>query len=516
VSGEVPQDPVLSLKTGRIYERRLLQKYLENSDGKEPNADHTLAENDIVSVHADPPSVKPRPPTLTSIPALLSAFQNEWDSLVLETFTLKQQYQQVRQELSQALYQNDASCRVIARLMKERDEARGTLATLQAQISALETSKSIATSSVNKASGNEDGARMDVDGEEKDSAKRLFKSRVKRKLPANLTPADKWKTATQTTLVESLHTSTKPGIIALDLDSSGDLALTGGLDNHAEVYSRKRDQTLATIKGHTKKVTAALWINGGGLDQQIITASADKSIRIWQPKPANSEEGTDIRSIGWTKLHIIKEHTAEVVGLSVHPCGEYFASAAADGTWAVHSLNGETVISEKVDSPISQIAFHPDGQIIGVGTADGYVKIIDVKQKQVLATLDVASEADSTEVTGLHFSENGYYFATTCASSAAVWDLRKQKRVREWTAADLPSEDGEQSSPFNTVQFDKTGGYLAFSSSRVHLFLVKGWHHLASLPGSSSIQDIAWIGDLSAGLAAASSDNSLHYFSPTE
>ena len=111
---------------GTIYEKALIEKYIAEN-GRDPITSEQLSVDDLIELKTER-VVRPRPPTLTSIPALLSVFQNEWDALALEAFNLQQHLQQTRQELSIALYQNDAAVRVIARLTKERDEARETLA----------------------------------------------------------------------------------------------------------------------------------------------------------------------------------------------------------------------------------------------------------------------------------------------------------------------------------------------------------------------------------------------------
>lgn len=108
-----------------MFEKRLIEAYIAEH-GKEPITNEELSTDDLIDLKTGR-IVRPRPPTLTSIPSLLGVFQEEWDSLALETYTLRQTLAQTRQELSTALYQHDAAVRVIARLTKERDEARQAL-----------------------------------------------------------------------------------------------------------------------------------------------------------------------------------------------------------------------------------------------------------------------------------------------------------------------------------------------------------------------------------------------------
>ena len=64
---------------------------------------------------------------LPSAMVILGWFVQEWDAVMLEQHSLRQHLQNTRQELSHALYQHDGAVRVIARLKKERDEARRAL-----------------------------------------------------------------------------------------------------------------------------------------------------------------------------------------------------------------------------------------------------------------------------------------------------------------------------------------------------------------------------------------------------
>ena len=96
ISNKVPEEPVVSKKSGLLFEKRLILKYIDEK-GICPVTQETLSVEDLLNIKTETMS-KPRTLNSNSIPNLLQTFQNEWDSLMLETFSLKQQNQEVRKK----------------------------------------------------------------------------------------------------------------------------------------------------------------------------------------------------------------------------------------------------------------------------------------------------------------------------------------------------------------------------------------------------------------------------------
>ncbi|KAF9604849.1 hypothetical protein IFM89_010524 [Coptis chinensis] len=465
ISGEVPEEPVVSKNSGLLFERRLIEHHIKDY-GKCPVTGEPLSMDEIVPVKTNK-VVKPRPLHAASIPGLLGIFQNEWDALMLSHFAVEQQLHTARQELSHALYQHDAACRVIARLKKERDDARSLLAQAERQIpmtaSAAATANALVLSNGKRAAEGEElgpsekrfrpGISKDIIDELTNCNTALSQQRKRRQIPSTLAPIDSLERYTQLSS-HPLHKSSKQGILSIDIHPDKDILATGGADTNAVIFDRTSGQILSTLSGHSKKVNSVKFVSR---EELFVTGSADKTVRVWQ----GQEDGN------YTCRHILKDHTAEVQAVTIHATDNYFVTASLDNTWCFYDLSSGLCLAQVEATDTSgtegytSAAFHPDGLILGTGTSEAIVKIWDVKTQSNVAKF----EGHTGAVTAISFSENGYFLATAAHDGVKLWDLRKLRNFRTFSPYDSDT-------PTNSVEFDHSGSYLAMGGSDVRVYQV--------------------------------------------
>ncbi|KAK7279190.1 hypothetical protein RJT34_24236 [Clitoria ternatea] len=510
ISGEVPEEPVVSKNSGLLFEKRLIERHILDY-GKCPITGEPLTVDDIVPIKTGK-IVKPRPVQAASIPGMLGMFQNEWDGLMLSNFALEQQLHTARQELSHALYQHDAACRVIARLKKERDEARSLLAQAERQfpVSAPNAvTANVPVLSNGKRAAEDDelapgakkihpGISSSIISELTDCNAALSQQRKKRQIPATLAPVEALEAYTQISS-HPLHKTNKQGITCLDILYSKDLIATGGIDTNAVIFDRPSGQILSTLSGHSKKVTSIKFVAQG---ESFLTGSADKTVRLWQI----SDDGN------YNCKHILKDHTAEVQAVTVHATNNYFVTASLDGSWSFYELSSGTCLTQVFEPSGSSegytsAAFHPDGLILGTGTTESLVKIWDVKSQANVARFD----GHVGPVTAISFSENGYFLATAAHDGVKLWDLRKLKNFRNFSPYDPET-------PTNSVEFDHSGSYLAVAGSDIRIYQVANvkseWNCIKTFPDLSGTGKATCVkfGPDSKYIAVGSMDRNLRVF----
>ncbi|CAB3379325.1 Hypothetical predicted protein [Cloeon dipterum] len=497
ISNEVPEHPVVSPVSGSIFERRLIEKYIIEN-GIDPINGKELTEDMLIEIKTTQ-VVKPKPPSATSIPAILKSLQDEWDAVMLHSFTLRQQLQTARQELSHALYQHDAACRVIARLTKEVSAARDALATLKPQTGMAPAPVGVqqqvyATEASGAAAQPQEQAGMTPEVIQKllDKAQVLTQDRKRRGkvVPEDLATPENIRAFRTLASHPGIHSASMPGILALDIHS-GDSAkiLTGGNDKCAAVFNKDTEQVVAILKGHTKKVTRVIYHFD---EDTVLTASPDTTIRVWNVPTSQT-------------IQLLRIHDGPVTGLSLHPTGDYVLSTSIDQHWAFSDIRSGQLLTKVTDdgsegAGLTTAQFHPDGLIFGTGTTTSQVKIWDVKEQSNVANFS----GHTGPITAISFSENGYYLATAAEDSCVkLWDLRKLKNFKT-----IQLEDGYE---IKDLCFDQSGTYLAIAGTDIRVYLCKQWQDLKVFNDHTAMATGVRFGTNAQYIASTSMDRTLKF-----
>lgn len=134
ISGEEVKDPIVSPKSGAVFERKYIEHFV-STNGTDPINNEKLTIDELIPLRVQASfASNSAQPSNTFIPNILSTLQSEYNVMVAEISTLRKNLESLQQELSVSLYRQDAAINVATRAIKERDEAREALEKLTTSV----------------------------------------------------------------------------------------------------------------------------------------------------------------------------------------------------------------------------------------------------------------------------------------------------------------------------------------------------------------------------------------------
>ena len=414
---------VVVTPSGRICIKRLLLTKLAENGGLDPfetSKNLPLSEDQLVTLQVTTAAttngstescspVQPRPQA-TSLPSMLGLIQKEYDALVLELFDTRKALEETRRELSQALYQNDAAIRVVARVAQERDAAKQQLEQWSASVGA--DANVAPTTKEDEATV---AAPPPASSQEQPSAKRRRVLEPAAKILENDLPEDDLQAMNEVwtqlnkvrkptlkaaaadapspqSLGDSVflekkawHKSTNRGITCIasggnDGDSNNNLTVTAGKDKLLVVYNEV-DQVVQ----HTLAFgSVATCVDIG--KALVVAGNAKGNIAVFALE-SDGDGGKGEIDVG-----------AKVVDVRVHPTDQHICAATADGRlvvayWMAEEQRLQQIATfqttEDNNEGYTAACLHPDGLIYVAGTKTGKLHVWDFKNKMLAATLQL-------------------------------------------------------------------------------------------------------------------------------
>ncbi|KAG7767734.1 hypothetical protein KL931_003547 [Ogataea haglerorum] len=407
ISGNPAQEPVLSTKSGHVFEKRLVEEYIAQH-GMDPITGDSLTSEDLVAIQVSA-SEKPlvvRESASTSIPSLLSLFQREWDALALETFELRKQLNQYKKELSLALYKQDAAVRVAASAIKQRDEYKRALEELTIKLGkgeVVEFDTPVGQTNGSQALSEEYASQL------LEAHSQLYQQHRSQKYKSPIDESSDMKFTLEEDFKIWDGQKKKTTLLQAEFNPERTKILLAYSENVVVVYDvlEKKISNRFALPKRTK-FSYFQWLD----ENKFVYASTDGIVHI-------------IEGESETKFQLEKKSITSILS---HPLLPYLIIAQDD---KLYIFDGENKLyeSDPFQSKIREMALHQDGLFLGLCLEDNVVQVFNIAKSSVELNVSIDSLGSVENIDKLLFAPNGYSLVIHCStdsgSKIGIYDLRK-------------------------------------------------------------------------------------------
>ena len=225
--------------------------------------------------------------------------------------------------------------------------------------------------------------------------------------------------------------------LAEAVSPDGKIAATGDAKGAITVWDLATGKPLRTLAGHTGPISGLKFLAAAEATktpERLISASADKSIRIWNPA-----DGAALAKI---------DTPTPITALAVLADGLRAATGGPDNLvrlWTIPAV--PTLAVTDIPGAVTAVAASPDKKTLAVAAADGSIALVNAADGKTAKTLAGRKVA----VTALSFSGDGARLAASEADGVLrVWDVAQGMPLVSLTGA-----------PATAVALHTTGNALA-------------------------------------------------------
>ncbi len=168
---------------------------------------------------------------------------------------------------------------------------------------------------------------------------------------------------------------------AAGFSQSGTTLAVACHDHSVALITADAGNTRAVLKGHSRLVTGVAFLRD---DTILVSCGLDQSLRVW-----DCDRGTVVRSL--------TNHTQSITSVAIQPnLGNpmpMIATGSEDKTVRLwQPIIGRLVRFQRLSSPVTALAWTPDGTALVAGCQDGMLRVV---QADTLRTAEYAATVDT-------------------------------------------------------------------------------------------------------------------------